>query len=411
MAERFAIEARSLAAFRAGLGLLLGLEAASRLPYAASHYSDAGVLPRAVALPDFLPAWLGWAFPHFWSGSAAWAALAVLAACAAAAALAAGLRPRTAAALCLWLHGSLWLRDPLLTQASDRILLWLTVWACLLPLATRPGAPPVRSAAALGLLAQSAAVVLFSALHKLRDPAWVSGEALGLILSEGHRTRPAARLLAGLPSAPLTWAALAWESAAPWLLFSRSPRLRLAAAASFVLFAVAVGSTLDIGFFPVVIVLLAVPFLPGSFWDRLGWRPARAGAAPRESRGLRRAALALLALVLALAAAPPGTGGALGTAARLQGWDMFLRPESGSRTWRALAYTRDLARPLPLPGGLRWRLYREALGRERAWERAQPAYAAYLCRRPEAADYVEVRVERGRSSRVLAEGRCRPEVP
>ena len=52
------IDLRSLAAFRIGMGALLLVNLASRLPYIGAFYADDGVLPRAVlnaAVPDPAP--------------------------------------------------------------------------------------------------------------------------------------------------------------------------------------------------------------------------------------------------------------------------------------------------------------------------------------------------------------------
>ena len=67
----FGLDLRSLALLRIGLGLLLLLDIADRLPGVAAHYSDGGVLPRD-ALREFEQGWIP--SLHSLSGEAAFQA-------------------------------------------------------------------------------------------------------------------------------------------------------------------------------------------------------------------------------------------------------------------------------------------------------------------------------------------------
>ena len=50
MTRLFALDTRSLAAFRIGLGVILLVGLYYRLPDLAAHYSDEGALPRAARM-------------------------------------------------------------------------------------------------------------------------------------------------------------------------------------------------------------------------------------------------------------------------------------------------------------------------------------------------------------------------
>jgi hypothetical protein len=72
-ARLLALDLRSLAAFRIGLGLVLLLDLAFRSPDLVAHYTDHGVLPRRVRVERFGSGDVGLPFPispYEWSGEA-----------------------------------------------------------------------------------------------------------------------------------------------------------------------------------------------------------------------------------------------------------------------------------------------------------------------------------------------------
>jgi predicted DCC family thiol-disulfide oxidoreductase YuxK len=176
----FGLDLRSLALFRALLGLLLLADTLRRLADARSFYTDAGVMPRQ---------WLarfGEADRislHLANGQAWFGAGLLLAQATAALALALGWRTRLATALCLVLEISLLNRAPLIAGAGDTLLVCLLFWGLFLPLGARgsvdaaldrrpqPTSGSCLSWGSAALRLQIAAVFLCGALA-LRGSQW-----------------------------------------------------------------------------------------------------------------------------------------------------------------------------------------------------------------------------------------------
>jgi predicted DCC family thiol-disulfide oxidoreductase YuxK len=176
----FGLDLRSLALFRALLGLVVLVDALRRLCDARAFYTDAGVMPRqwlaAFGEPDRISL-------HLANGQAWFAAGLLLLQALAALFLALGWRTRLAALLCFALEVSLLNRAPLLLGAGDSLLACLLFWSLFLPLGARasvdaalaprpPLAGPLHlSWASAALVLQVACVFFFGALA-LRGAAW-----------------------------------------------------------------------------------------------------------------------------------------------------------------------------------------------------------------------------------------------
>lgn len=170
--SRLAIDLRSLALLRAGLGAVLLCDALCRLCSAALLYSDAGLLPRAAAAALIEPARISL---HLANGSALFALALTLVQALAASALIFGWRTRVAALLCWLLAVSAAARNPLVVTAGDALAIALLSWGLFLPLNARwsvDAAPGRRahdptthvSIAGVVLLAQALCLFLFAAL-------------------------------------------------------------------------------------------------------------------------------------------------------------------------------------------------------------------------------------------------------
>ena len=170
----FAVDLRSLAVFRFGLGLLVFVDACGRFGDIGAFYGLDGLLPPS-ALAGELSGWR-WSL-HLVNHSTAFQTLLILAQALAGLAIAAGLRTRLATLVAWVLAVSLCNRNPLVIGPGDALLCALLFWSLFLPLAGRwsidatlGDAPPLparlQSAAAVALTLQVLSPFFFDALHR-----------------------------------------------------------------------------------------------------------------------------------------------------------------------------------------------------------------------------------------------------
>ncbi|MBL6749477.1 MAG: hypothetical protein ISP90_03105 [Nevskia sp.] len=292
------LDLRSLALFRALLGLLLFFDAARRLPDTCSFYTDAGVMPRqwlaAFGEPDRISL-------HLANGQAWFAVALLLAQAAAALALALGWRTRLAAAACFVLQASLLSRAPLIVTPGDTLLACLLFWGLFLPLGARgsvdaalarqpaPPAAPHLSWAGAGLSLQVAAVFLSGGLA-LRGAQWSPDfTALHQAVLRDAYTAPAGiwlRTQEGLLGAFSAFAYYAARWAPPLLLFPLLRRpLRLAALATLALLQVGLALCFVQRLLPAAALVALAALVDGWVWDALARR--------RQKRERRRGPQAL----------------------------------------------------------------------------------------------------------------------
>jgi hypothetical protein len=309
----YALDTRSLATARIALGSLLLLDLALRVFDLRAHYTDDGVLPRALIPPG---TWdVGWSLHRLGGGSGFEAALFVVHALLA---LGMVLGWRTfwttagTALLTISLHG----RNPLIRDGQDDFLRVLLVWAILLPWGARwsldaragkawhplglPAGPLLTSPAAAGYVAQLVVVYWSSAVAKLESTWWRSGDALSLALSISRYETPLGQWMLRFPATlhVMSYAALAFELLAPLLVLAGPrPRWRLALVLAFWGFHASVGSMLRLGLFAPIAVAGWSALLPGSIWPAWSVVPAGATVAPARAS---RVGWALVAPLIAL---------------------------------------------------------------------------------------------------------------
>jgi hypothetical protein len=323
----YALDARSLAALRIGLVALVLLDLALRSTDLVAHYTDLGVLPRALVPPG---SWdFGWSL-HRLGGSAGFEATLFALHALAAGLLLLGWRTfwtsLLTAVLTISLHG----RNPLLRDGQDDLLRVLLVWGVLLPWGSRwsldarrgrawhplgsPVGSVVETAGTAGYLLQLLVVYWASAIAKLESTWWRSGEALSLAMSISRYETTCGQWLLRAPALlhAATFAVLAFELLAPVVvLLRRDARWRTAEVVAFWGLHAGMASVLRLGLFP----------------SSPRWAGSRSCPAP-SGHGRRR---------------PPrrwSTGG--------------RRPSAGRWSGRSSAWS-SLQRHLPLarPGGLR----------------------------------------------------------
>lgn len=309
----FAVDPRSLAAFRIGAGFLILADLVLRARFLRVLYTDEGVFPRSLLLPE---AWRTVAPFHLWSGALAWEATLFCLAGFFALLLIAGWRTQLASVASWLLLISLHDRNPLITHYGDAIFRAVLFWGMFLPLgrcwsvdAARHGGQaryePVVSVASAAILLQMASVYLFTGLLKSGRDWHADGTAIYYALHQDWAVRPLGVLLQEhlLLAWILTRATLALELIGPFLLLSpwRNGPVRTATIFALLAFHVGLGNAMDIGpLFPAMSCVALSALLPPWFWERIAALRA-SGAAPdarRAPEAPRGAALAATGTVL-----------------------------------------------------------------------------------------------------------------
>ena len=276
----FQADVRSLAALRIVLAITVLIDLAIRATNLAVHYSNAGILPRAVQVNAVDP----WQFSlHVINdtvlfqaalfGSTALAALGMLV----------GYRTRLMTVIVWALVLSLQWRNFFVGSSADDLLHLLLFWAIFLPLGAvwsvdrwrglEPEPPSMRvvSMGTAALFLQIAFMYWFTAVLK-SGPEWrVDGTALYYALSARQIGTPIGASLLQFPELlkVLTFGTLALEVIAPLVLFSPvfTVPARLAGILAIVGLHLGIALTLSIGIFPLIGITCMVAFLPGWFWD------------------------------------------------------------------------------------------------------------------------------------------------
>jgi hypothetical protein len=416
-------DARSLAAFRVGLGAAILVDLAQRAGDLRAHYTDEGMLPRASLGPVgrlTLPL-------HRLSG-AAWAeGLLFVLAGVAAAMLLVGLCTRLAT-IASWLFLlSLHDRNPLVLEGGDGLVRIMLFFGMLLPLgaafsidARRRGAPvpsAVTGPAVLAFHVQIACLYALAAVFKLESSCWQDGTALGHALAGYHRSTAFGELVLAHPEIvrALSYGTIVVEVVAPVLLLwpARSPIPRAAGVIAHVALQLGIAACMNIGNFQPMACLWVVPMIPPAAWDRLGFASpggdaldAPSVSSPVLGPAARLIPLLILVYVLGLNVESlvvphqvttrfDKLGYALGIDQR---WDMYSLPSLNGRVtgWTVIPARlqggREVdvlrggaplswdkpSRPADLYGGFRWRSFTTGI----LWRlpRYRSAYAAYWCR-------------------------------
>ena len=370
-----ALDLRSLAAFRVGLGAIVLVDLAGRVGDRATLYASGDLAPRLG----------GW--PLYGPGTSAALVTALFAIHAAAAvALVLGVRPRLAAAATWLFLLCLHHRNPFVLNAGDALLRLLLLWSMFLPLGARFGldaqraAPAavvvVRSPATLALAVQVVSVYAFTLVLK-SGAAWLpDGTALHLALSSDALATDLGHALTAWPSLlhVMTYAVLAIEAVAPLLLIAPGPRHRLAGAAALVGLHLGIALFMRVGLFPFVSIVAVLPFLPPALWRDRGAAPCAGGPSSRAARAVHAVCMLCLAGLLLTdvgtvvpSARPPRPVHAVLAAIGLDHrWDMFAPQPPSTQDELVARLDGDASRDVPLrPASLRWRKYYERVGRDK----------------------------------------------
>lgn len=280
------IDLRSLAVFRILVGLLLLADLAGRSGDLVAHYTDDGVLPRSLLAESAWTSEVGYQFRwslHMISGRVEVQALLFLVAAAFALSMALGYRTRLATVVSWAMLVSLHSRNHVVLDGGDIALRCVMFWAMFLPLGARLSVdawrrppladdpPRVLTVATTAYLLQVALVYFFSAGHK--DSArWTSSfTAVYYALSLDVFVTPLGRWLLNFPILLkfLTAATMFLEWVGPVIAFvpARTPWLRIGTVLAFWSFHGGLILGMELGIFPLIMIVAWIPFLPGVVWD------------------------------------------------------------------------------------------------------------------------------------------------
>ena len=283
----FLLDLRAVGLFRGLLALTILWDQGIRLESWLAFHSTAGL----VSLAD----------SRAWDGIGAWSiywmsespllpvlleALRLLATLT----LLAGIRSRLSAFVLFMLLASAAVRNPLLLQGGDGVLVAMTFFALFLPLGERgslerlwfgPGTRSVRyrSAATVAYSVQVLLVWFMSGILKTGEQWWGSGTAISMALHLEAFVSEFARLWRGWDwlVQPLTWFVFWLECLAPWLALAPDWRLRTAGLLALVVLEIGIWLSLEVGLFPFISLVSLVPLFPPPLVDVVArWREHRA---------------------------------------------------------------------------------------------------------------------------------------
>lgn len=318
VAELFAVDLRSLAAFRIGAACVILLDLWYRGQEITAYFTDAGVLPRAARVNPLLFS-EDFGFRHQWSlhmlSGEYWAQLALMLLAAMFAGwLLVGYRTRLAAVSSWILLMSLDGRNPALLNSGDVLLRCMLLWSLFLPLGARFSIDAwragkrmqlpqrVASMASVALLLQLCMMYWSSTAFKMKPlddmPSPWTGDYSAVYYAlncDAFATRFGLWLRQFPTVMQLLTAGSLWvEAVGPLLVFSPwlTKWFRGGVIVVFVVFHVGLSLCLTIGLFPVICIISWFVLLPSEFWDWAGvslpdrWHSLRRGLASRLPHAL-----------------------------------------------------------------------------------------------------------------------------
>lgn len=382
--QAFSIDARSLAALRVALGLLLLIDLAARAQDLTAHYTDEGIFPRAALLADDAAQvadgrFAAWSLHLF--GGDRWSQLTMfLIGGWFAGWLLIGYRTRLATAVCYLLTLNLQNRNPLVTDAGDIVLKCLLFWSMFLPLGAAASVDrrltsrgegdeaPRRfaSLATAALLLQVAMIYWSTAAEKHSDIWHPRYTALFYTFSIDIFARPLGHGLLRYPEF------LRWLTASAYWLEWLGPLVALLPIARdwprlIVVFAMwglhlSTAATMYLGWLPWISMAAWLPFLPKAFWDTLGrWR-RRVGAVGRAA-GASTSTESWLRRVFRRPAVPASPAGPIAIA-------VVAACLIYTVAWNLNETTGGIDRRLRLPGS--WKSVARITGLEQTWRMFAP---------------------------------------
>lgn len=290
----FGLDFRSMALFRVFLGLTILADLVYRFPTLVAMYTDEGVMTREV-IYRYYQEFVGnnWQYGiwslHWITGEVSLQYILFGIAALAAVALTIGWKTRIATIISWILLASLHARNPLILTSGDTILKLVLFWSMFLPLGrlwsldARSRAEATDSVAgkryfsfaSAGLILQIIVMYFFTGVAKCNED-WFSGNAMEYVLRLDIYILPLGRQMLEYPIllTIVTYATLFWEVAGIWLLLSWKSNdfARILVMLSYWAFHIGISLTMAIGLFPFICLVIWLPLVPSSVWQRFGRR-------------------------------------------------------------------------------------------------------------------------------------------
>lgn len=274
-----ALDLRSLGVMRLALGTVLVADLIDRARWAAAHYSDLGVLPRALERQVALAA--HWSLLDL-SGTPLFCVAFFGVAVVVALLFTVGWHTRVATPVCWLMLTSIQNRNPFIAYSSDDLLRLFLFWSIFLPvggcfsLDARAGrqSSSASTPASTAFVFQVLYFFCFLLVHKLRGHSWLDGEAVADALKVLQYRRTAGAWLATRHSisVALTYAVLVAQIVTPVLLLlpTRSGWTRWAAIAVTGFTQAGFGLSMRLGLFPFTTIAFMLALVPEQAWMRVG---------------------------------------------------------------------------------------------------------------------------------------------
>ena len=394
----FAVDFRSLAFFRIGLGVFIIVDVWQRFPFNEAFLSDSGFMPRESAM-EFKQ--IGnWSL-NFLNGAVEFQSGLMILLAIAAFALCIGFGTRIATLICWALVISMHVRMPFVLNGGDTLLRGMLFWSLFLPLGKvwsidaklfqkkashRPGSS-CFSMATVAIILQICFLYWFAGIAKL-NAIWFSGDAIQYALQINMLTKTFGTNLLEHPIQLrlITHFTPFVELLAPLLLFLpwKNDRIRLLLILAFWSFHVGIWFCISVGLFSLMSMISWSVLIPSSFWDRFSNLPNSHDNPNEEERidpfqnllyrGLQVGILIVLIYV------------ALWNIANIDASDKFglLMPDSARKFGRSTGLTQEFKMFGQLSERTRWFVYEGTLRNGEKWDifrdakvdRTKPAWAS-----------------------------------
>ena len=279
----FSLDYRSIAFMRIGVGIVLFLDTIIRATSLKAHYTDLGVLPRTDLLSLFNNNWL--ISIHHMSGSLIFETIIFIVMLLVSISLIVGYKTTIATVLAWILTISVQNRNPLIIQGGDVIFRVILFWAMFLPWGKRFSldtfldkrkqtiAKTFVSVASIAYIAEIFMFYFMSGILKT-GAAWHNGTAIYYALSVDQFATPIGHFLLGFPAliSILTFFVIYLEIYGPFLFIFPfwNNQMRMIGIILFILMQIGINTSMSIGLFGLICIVITFGLLPSTFWTWLG---------------------------------------------------------------------------------------------------------------------------------------------